>query len=528
MPEPDPDAIDYYARIDVQPEADIETVERHRKQADRRFSPMGTSPEADEKRHMRINEASGVLEDRERRERYDDLYTSLGPINGTLAFETLSAKTIDAVRGDETLLGHLRGFVEVLGPKRGAREFQRYHGQLTTPLPEAIESDDIPDGYTVEDTGFGVAVWSWQRAGQPEALSSWLAGGRRLWRTALVDPEAVERVLADIRESGPAAVPDATPGSSPDDGTTTAGGTPTTQLSLGHPSSAATDRHESTESRPSIAEAASWLTTPVDRLRGVAGYVLATGGWAGVTVGGAIGSGLVGSAVAAVAFVPLLALALVVQSTAPEFSVAELPLADLDRPLGTPGLVQYVIVGLAAGTSAWLAGRQVVPRVLDRKDATLPRDAWLVFWPPLVALAGALFVGIGHTSLPRWPGLALTVALAAFTFQASIDVSAPRPLAVLCRSVSTLSVAVASAVAALAVIGLGLSVTYPAIFESYVAVLTTIPIVTSPVFGPANAELLVVSFGALAFVPLALTSLYSLAYALESVALRVRSYASGS
>ena len=224
----------------------------------------------------------------------------------------------------------------------------------------------------------------------------------------------------------------------------------------------------------------------------------------------------------------LLALALVAQSTVPDLSVAGLPLADIDRPLGTLGLIHYVIVGLAASTSAWFVERQVVPRVGKRKDATLPRDAWLVFGPTLVALAGALFAGIGQGPLPQWPRLVVTAGLVAFAFQAAMDVNAPRPLALLCRSVSLFSVGVASAVAALGVIGLGLSTTHPAAFEAYTAVFATVPMVASPVFGPQNVELVVVSLGILALVPLSVTSLYSLAYALESVVLRVRSYASGS
>ncbi|MCU4718576.1 J domain-containing protein [Halapricum hydrolyticum] len=525
MPEPDPDAIDYYARIGVDPEADLETIERHRKQADRRFSPMGTSPDADEKRHMRINEASNVLEDPDRRQRYDDLYESLGPINGTLAFETLSTDTTDAVRTDETLNEHLRGFIEVLGPETGAREFKRYHGRLTTPLPDDIEGADVPNGYGVDDTGFGVAAWSWHQADQLCPFSLWLTGGPQLWRTALLDSDAVDGLLAELRESGPAAVPDSETAAT---GSDEADETPTTQLSLGHPSSAAIDRFETDESVPSVTETASRLSAPVDRLRNVVSYVLATGGWAAVTTAGSAGGGLVGSAVAAVALVPLLAIALVVQSTAPDVSVAGVPMVDIDRPFVTVSLVHYLVVGLAGTASAWVAGRGFVPRIRERKDATLPRDAWLVFGPALPLLAGALFVGIGQSAFSRRPGLVLTAALAAFAFQAAMDVGAPRLLSLLCRGVSTLAFALASAVTSLAVIGLGLSATYPGVFEAYAAVLATLPAVESTVFGAANTELLVVSLGALAFVPLTLTSLYSLAYALESVALRVRSRAFGS
>ncbi|QSG05446.1 hypothetical protein [Halapricum desulfuricans] len=536
MPEPDPDAIDYYARIGVEPGADPETIERRRKQADRRFSPMGASPDADEKRHMRINEASNVLEDSGQRRRYDDCHDSFGPINGTIAFETLPAETIDAVRDDQTLSDHLGGFIEVLGPKAGAREFQDYSEQVTTPLPDAIERDDIQNGYAVEDAGFGVAVWGWHRADRPCPISLWLTGGQQLWRTALLEPDAVDDLLAQLREGGAASVSKLeTTAGTPDD---SADETPTTQLSLGHPGSAAPDRLEgdaaAVPDRPgsdgsvrSAAETASRLSAPFDRLRGVVSYVLTTGVWSAVTAVGSAGSGLVGSAVAAVAFVPLLAVALVVQSTA-DVAVAGLPLVDLDRPFATLGLVHYLAVGLAAATSAWTAGRALVPRTVSRKRAALPRDAWLVFGPTLAALAGALFVGIGRSTLPQWPGLALTSALAAFTFQAAMDVGAPRPLSLLCDAVSTFAFALASAVASLAVIGLGLSAIYPGGFEVYATMVATVPAVGPPVFGAANAELVVVSFGALAFVPLALTSLYSLAYAVESVAIRIRSHAFGS
>ncbi|QSG13385.1 DnaJ-class molecular chaperone [Halapricum desulfuricans] len=532
MPEPDPDAIDYYARIGVEPGADPETIERRRKQADRRFSPMGTSPDADEKRHMRINEASNVLENPDQRRRYDDCYESLGPINGTITFETLSTETIDAIRDEETLHDHLRGFIEVLGPKGGSREFQDYYEQVTTPLPDAIERDDIRNGYAVEDAGFGVAVWSWHRADRPCSFSLWLTGGQQLWRTALLEPEAVDELLDQVREGGAAAVSEqATTGGTADE-------TPTTQLRLGHPSSAAPDplesdaaavpdRSGSDRSVPSPAGTTSWLSAPFDRLRDVVAYVLATGGWSVVSAVGSVGGGLVGSAVAAVAFVPLLAVALVVQSTV-DIAVVGLPLVDLDRPLATLALVHYLLVGLAAATSAWTAGRALVPRIVSRKRAALPRDAWLVFGPTLAALAGALFVAIGRSTLPQWPGLAFTAVLAAFTFQAAMDVGAPRPLSLVCGTVSTLAFALAGAVASLAVIGLGLSATHPGIFGTYATVLAALPAVESTVFGAANAELVVVSFGALAFVPLALTSLYSLAYALESVALRVRSRAPGS
>lgn len=529
MPEPDPDAIDYYARIGVRPEADHETIERRRKQADRRFSPMGSSPDADEKRHMRINEASTVLEDADRRRRYDSLYESLGPINGTLAFETLSTDVIDAVRDSERLSAHLRGFIEVLGPEVGSRQFTRYYDRLETPVPDAIDSTALPNGYSVADTGFGIAAWSWQQADRPCSFSLWVTGGQQLWRTAVLEPESVDQLVGDLRASGPAAVPDSAGDASSDpsldhsDGVSS-DGTPTTQLSLGHPSSAVVDRLEDDQSFPPMAETASWASTPVDRLRRVVSYVVATGGWAVGTAVGSIGGGVVGSLLAAVAFLPLLAVTLVVQSSLPELSIAGLPLVDPASPVTSLGLFHYLVVGVAATTAAWVTGR-LLARIQRRRAASLPRDAWLVFGSGLLALAGALFLGIGQSELSQWPGLALTAVLAAFTFQASMDVGAPRPLARLCRSVATLSFALAGAVASLAVLALVAANASSSAFETVAAVAVTVPVVDPTLFSPANAELVVVGFAALAIVPLALTTLYSLAYALESAVLRVRSYA---
>jgi len=532
MPEPDPDAIDYYARIGVRPEVDRETIEHQRKQADRRFSPMGTSPDADEKRHMRINEASTVLEDAERRERYDDLRESLGPINGTLAFETLSTDIIDTVRDSENLLAHLRGFIEVLGPEAGSREFARYQKRIETPVPDVIDVTELPGGYSVSDTGFGLAVWSWQQADRPCAFSLWVAGGQQLWRTAIREPQSVDRLVDDLRASGPAAVPDATgdvaTGGSIDHGDgASSGDTPTTQISLGHPSSAVVDRLDDDQSFPSMSQTASFVSTPIERLRDVVSYVVTTGGWAIGTVAGSVAGGFVGSLVATVALLPLLAVLLVIQSSLPELSVAGLPLVDLDSPVASLGLVQYLTVGGAATAAAWVTGRLLVPRIQHRRSATLPRDTWLVFGATLLALAGALFLGIGQSELAQWPGLALTGLLAAFTFQASMDVGAPRPLALLCRSVATLSFALAGAVASVVTVALVTSRLSPTAFEAVRKAVTAAPIVDPTLFSAENAEVTVVGFAALAIVPLALTTLYSLAYTVESVVLRVRSYALG-
>ncbi|MFB6188960.1 MAG: DnaJ domain-containing protein, partial [Halapricum sp.] len=222
--DPNPDAVDYYARIGVSSDADAETIQRRRKQADRRFSPMGTSPDADEKRHMQINRASTVLEDADERARYDDLYDALGPVNGTIAYETLSGGVLDEVREDETLCDHLRGFVEILGPKAGSREFEHYYDELSTPLPEDIGDADLPNGYAVADVGFGIAAWSWHRSDQPCGFSLWLTGGRQLWRTALLEPDTIDDQLETLRTNGPATVPttddDATADATDDDAPT--------------------------------------------------------------------------------------------------------------------------------------------------------------------------------------------------------------------------------------------------------------------------------------------------------------------
>ncbi|MEF8883293.1 MAG: DnaJ domain-containing protein [Halapricum sp.] len=531
MLEPDPDAIDYYARIGVRPDADAETIERRRKQADRRFSPMGTSPDADEKRHMQINEASTVLEDPDRRSRYDDLYEALGPINGTFAYETLPADLIDEVRADGTLCDHLRGFVEILGPKAGSREFQRYYDDLATPLPEEIGDHNFPNGYAVEDAGFGIAAWSWHRSEQPCPLSLWLTGGRDLWRTALLEPDAVDAQLETLRDAGPARVP--APGvSAGASGASDDAETPTTQINLGHPSSAVTSRpigrttgEERDELTASMADTATRLTTPLDRLWDALSYIGATGVATGRTVAGTVGGGVAGALAVAVLFVPLLAGTLVIQSsTAADLGAGGVPLVGLEAPLATESILHYLTIGLLVTLPAWATGRRIVPWLHERKETPLPRDAWFVFLLLLVALAGSLFVGIGRSALPQWSGLTVTALLTVVTFQASMDIGAPRPLSLLCRSVATIAFGLASSVVSLSAVGFGLSVIQPAVFDTYVAAVASAPAVESGLFGPENAELLVVAAGALAFVPLALTTLYSLAYALESVALRIRSH----
>ena len=525
--EPDPDAVDYYSRIGASPDADAETIQRRRKQADRRFSPMGASPDADEKRHMQINEASAVLEDEDERARYDDCYDALGPINGTLVYETLSSGVIDDVRDEETLLDHLRGFVEVLGPKTGAREFQRYHSRLSTPLPEDIGDTDLPNGYAVGDVGFGVAAWSWYESEQPSDFALWLTGGRQLWRTALLEPDAIDDQLDALRTSGPASVPG-------EDTQSTDEGTPATQISLGHPSSGgpvtptdsrADSRATDSDERGPVTAVASVLSTPAERLANVLTYVGATSAWTGGSLLGTAGGGLVGAALVGILFVPLLAAALLFESSAGSIAINGVPLVDLDAPLATVGVVHYLAVGLLVCVPAGVTARYVVPAVRQRKETALPRDAWLVFGLILPALAGALFVGVGQSALPQRPGIALTAVLTAFTFQAAMDVGAPRSLSLLCRSVATIAFGLISSVVALAGVGVALSAIRPAVFEAYAGVLTSAPLVGRPIVSTANAELLVVAAGALAFVPLALTTLYSLAYAVESAALRLRSRA---
>lgn len=518
--DPDPDAVDYYARIGAVPDADAETIRRRRKQADRRFSPMGASPDADEKRHMQINEASSVLEDSEERARYDDCYDALGPIHGTIVYETLSAAVIDEVRDGQTLQDHLRGFVEVLGPKAGSREFQRYYDELSTPLPDDIGDTDLPNGYAVDDVGFGVAAWSWHESNQPCAFSLWLTGGRQLWRTALLEPDSIDDQLETLRNNGPASVPEQSDGT--DD-------TPATQISLGHPSSGAPQtpdaRGRQTEQTSSVTAAVSVLATPAERLANVVRYVGATGFWTGGTLLGTAGGSIAGALLVGVLFVPLLAVSLLLESSVGGITAAGVPLVDLDAPLATVGAVHYLGVGSLVCVSAGVTARYVVPGVRERKSATLPRDAWLVFGLILPALAGALFVGVGQSALPQRSGIALTAVLTAFTFQAAMDVGAPRYLSLLCRSVATIAFGLISSVVAVVGVGLALSTARPAVSQSYTTVLGSVPAVRRPIVSMANAELLVVAAGALAFVPLALTTLYSLAYAVESAALRIRSRA---
>lgn len=522
--DPDPDAVDYYARIGASREADAETIQRRRKQADRRFSPMGASPDADEKRHMQINRASTVLEDPEERARYDDCYDALGPINGTLAYETLSTGVVDDVRNSETLLDHLRGFVEVLGPKAGSREFERYHDQLSTPIPEDIGDTDLPNGYAVDDVGFGVAAWSWHESEQPSEFSLWLTGGRQLWRTALLEPGSIDDQLDSLRNNGPASVPEQEDTVEDDD-------TPATQISLGHPSSAGsvttgypTPESETDESGRLTAVTAA-LSTPAERLASVLTYVGSTGLWTGGSLLGTAGSGVAGSLLVGVLFVPLLAAALLLESSTGGLAVGGVPLVAVDAPLSTVGVVHYLAAGLLVCVPAGLTARYVVPAIRQRKGTALPRDAWLVFGLILPALAGALFVGVGQSALSQRPGIALTAVLTLFTFQAAMDVGAPRLLSLLCRSVATIAFGLASSAAALAGVGIVLATFRPAVFDAYADVLASAPLVQHPLESTANAELLVVAAGALAFVPLALTTLYSLAYAIESAALRIRSQA---
>jgi len=522
--DPDPDAVDYYARIGASPEADAETIQRRRKQADRRFSPMSASPDADEKRHMQINRASTVLEDAEKRTRYDELYDALGPINGTLTYETLSTDVVDDVRDSETLLDHLRGFVEVLGPKAGSREFERYHDELSTPIPDDIADADLPNGYAVDDVGFGVAAWSWNESEQPSEFSLWLTGGRQLWRTALLEPESIDDQLDSLRNNGPASVPDRDESAETDD-------TPATQISLGHPSSgssrtpAGRPRESETDENGRVPAVTAALSTPAERLANVLTYVGATGLWTGSSLLGTAGGGVVGSLLVGIVFVPLLAVALLVESSTGGLAVSGVPLVDLDTPLATVGLVHYLVVGLLVCVPAAVTARYVVPAIRKRKGTTLPRDAWLVFGLILPALAGALFAGVGQSALPQRLGIAVTAVLTVFTFQAAIDVGAPRLLSLLCRSTATIAFSLIGSVTAVGGVGAVLSAVRPAVFEAYVSVIVSGPLIERPLASTSNAELLVVAAGALAFVPLALTTLYSLAYAVESAALRIRSRA---
>jgi len=521
-PDPDPDAIDYYTRIGSSPEADAETIQRRRKQADRRFSPMSASPDADEKRHMQINRASTVLEDAEKRARYDDCYDALGPVNGTLAYETLSTGVVDDVRDSETLLDHLRGFVEVLGPKAGSREFERYHDELSTPIPDDISGTDLPNGYAVDDVGFGVAAWSWHESAKPSEFPLWLTGGKQLWRTALLEPDSIENQLDTLRNNDPASVP--VQEDSAED-------TPATQISLGHPSSgesvptAYPRREDDSDESGRMSAVTTVLSTPAERLVSVLTYVGSTGLWTGGSLLGTAGSGVAGSLLVGVLFVPLLAAALLVESSAGGPTVSGVPLVDLEAPLSTVGIVHYLAAGLLVCVPAALTARYVAPSIRERKATALPRDAWLVFGLILPALAGALFVGVGQSALPQRLGIAVTAVLTVFTFQAAMDVGAPRLLSLLCRSTATIAFSLLGSVAAVGGVGAALSAVRPAVFEAYVSVIVSVPLLERPLESTSNAELLVVAAGALAFVPLALTTLYSLAYAVESAALRIRSRA---
>lgn len=531
MGEPDPDAVDYYSRIGASPDADHETIERRRKQADRRFSPMSSSPQADEKRHMQINAASNVLEDPAERERYDLCYSRFGRINGTAVYETLSESVLDAVLDDETLAAHLDGFVQILGPVAGARAFEAYHRELDPPLPEDIEAADLPNGYAVEDAGFGIAAWSFQEAGSPCAFSLWLTGGRDLWRSALQDPDDVSAMVEDLRDrqaDQPVTIP-----STEDE----AEETPTTRIG-GHPSSAASpedlpsryQRGEDTDSGFERPDIGGWLSAPARRLRRTAAYVAETTLWGIGSVGAVSLTGAASVLVAAVVFVPLLAVALVAQSALPSLDSAAqsalgVPLASADAPLVTASLPHYATLAVLAAVAGGLTVRGVVPRVHARKRRGLPRDAWLVFLLALSALAGALFVGIRQEALPRPLAVSVTGLLTAAIFQAALDVGAPRVLSALCRSVAAIAFGLASAVAGVVVAGVALDALAPDIGMTYTEIVTGLPLVDASLLSIENAELVVAAFGALAFVPLALTTLYSLTYAVESVALRIRSRA---
>ena len=101
----------------------------------------------------------------------------------------------------------------------------------------------------------------------------------------------------------------------------------------------------------------------------------------------------------------------------------------------------------------------------------------------------------------------------------------PRVLSLLCRNVAAGAFGLLSAVSALLLTGSLLEAVAPGVAAAYVDLLTRLPLVASPLVGLDNVELAVVAFGALAFVPIALTTVYSLSYAVESVVLRIRSRA---
>lgn len=532
MGDSDPDAVDYYSRVGASPDADIETIERQRKQADRRFSPMSTSAEASEKRHMRINEASSVLEDPAERERYDACYDVFGRIDGTAVYETLSTAVLDETLDDAVLENHLEGFVKLLGPVDGARAFESYSHERNRPLSDTIDADALPNGYAVDDARLAVAVWSRHQAGDPCELERWLAGGRTLWRTALVEPGAVDDLLADLPEHPVSAAPDT---GSEDDGelfSSEADGDATSARIQGHPSSGTADRpgeYTPADEREESDRVDASVGT-LQRFERSLAYIGLTGAWG---VGGTVAAaatGLVGTATGGVVFLPLLAAALLVLSSVGGLNASVeatlgVPLASADAPFATASLTHYLSMLVAAVVPAALTVRLVVPGIDDRKGRGLPRDAWLVFVVALAALTTALFVGVGRRALPRSAGVGLTVLVAAGTFQAARDVGAPQLLSLLCRSVAAGAFGLVSAVAAVGFTWLSLDTLAPSVAATYAGLLVGLPLVESPLFGIGNAELVAVGFAALAFVPIALTTLYSLSYAVESVVLRFRSRA---
>jgi hypothetical protein len=538
MGEPDPDAVDYYSRLGVDPTADSETIERRRKQADRRFSPMSTSPEAGEKRHMRINAASTVLEDPPERDRYDACFDRFGRVTGTAVYETLSTDVLEATVDDEVLGNHLEGFVEILGPVAGTRAYEAYYDELDPPIAEGEDVPALPNGYSVADPGFGVAAWSYHEAGEPCALSTWLTGGGDLWRTALESPRDVDDLVADLSEHDPAATPERPVGdgarSSPS-ASASDGGTPTTRID-GHPSSGTGElprEYTPTSEREGRSLSLSLsVGSPVDRIGRSLSYVGSTTAWGLASTAVAAAFGVTGPVAAVVVFVPLLALALLALSAGGGLNASVqaalgVPLASSEAPFRTPSLVHYLSLVVLAVVPAALTIRFAVPWVDARKRRGLPRDSWLVFLFALTALSTALFVGVGQGRLPRPVALVATALCSVATFQAARDVGAPRLLSLLCRSVAAVAVGLLSTVAALALAGVTLDAVAPGLATAYVDALAALPLVESPLVSARTAELGVVAFGALSFVPLALTTLYSLSYAVESAVLRLRSRAYG-
>lgn len=531
--DPQPDAVDYYSRIGVSPDADAETIEHRRKQADRRFSPMSSSPEGDEKRHMRINAASSVLEDPDERARYDHCYEAFGPNRGTAVYETLSTDVLDAVLEESMLADHLRGFVEIVGPVAGSRAFEAYYHEMNPTEPDAERAADLPDGYAVEDAGFGVAAWSFREAGQPCDRDRWLRGGRDLWRTALADEDSVDALVDDLEtqaEQRPETVTTALE-------TATDDATPTTRVH-GHPSSGTSTGDLPSEYASSDEREASGpgvtvhFRSPIERVRRSLSYVLRTGVWGIGSVGATVLSGAGGLLAVATAFVPLLAIALLVQSALPGVAAAVesalgVPLASSDAPLTTVTAVHGVALVLLVIVPPALTARFVVPRIGERKTRGLPHDAWLVFVGALVALVAALVVGIGDRALPRPVALGAVGLLTAFTYQASLDVGGLRWLARLCTAVATLGFSATSSVAAVAVADTLLRSVDPALAAASTGLLTGHGPVSTPLVGPANAESVAVALGTLAAIPLALTTLYSIAYKVESLTFRLRSWARG-